>query len=364
MNENQVKYARQYLDLDSDHSFPGFEEIIAEYLFYQKQLPRQEELISKYGHDWKSDASSFSAESKEVATLLHSKLNCKPKSNLLLPAGKEFAVFLGHDVDLLSPSLRYRLAASTLYLPIRKSNPFRLLLKRENPYRDFARIMELERRYEAKSTFFFLTSRDSRDGRNYLVDDYATDIGMIYDNGFEVALHGGIDAYHDPIGLGNEKRMLERATNKPVVGYRSHCLRFVIPNTWLNLASSGFKYDNTFGYNDIIGFRNGLCFPFQPYNVEKDRAIDIWELSANILDKTLFYYMGLDMNAAYECSVELIDAVRKVNGVVSLSWHSHLFDGIYWRSYERLYEKLLKYCHQNNGWMCSGVDLISKIKGT
>jgi hypothetical protein len=54
---------------------------------------------------------------------------------------------------------------------------------------------------------------------------------------------------------------------KEVFGYRNYYLRFKTPETWELLAEVGFSYDSTFGYHGYAGFRNGMYYPFSPYNL-------------------------------------------------------------------------------------------------
>ena len=51
-----------------------------------------------------------------------------------------------------------------------------------------------------------------------------------------------------------------------MIGYRNHYLRFKLPETWKYLADAGFEYDTTLGYSNALGYRNGMCHPFRPYD--------------------------------------------------------------------------------------------------
>jgi hypothetical protein len=47
-------------------------------------------------------------------------------------------------------------------------------------------------------------------------------------------------------------------------------------------------YDTTFGYNDLVGFRNGMCYPFRPYNLNTASEVNILEIPLALMDGTLF----------------------------------------------------------------------------
>ena len=95
-----------------------------------------------------------------------------------------------------------------------------------------------------------------------------------------------------------------------------------MPTTWELLRTAGFKYDTTFGYADCVGFRNGMCHPFQPFNLNTDQYIDIWEIPLTIMDKTLLSYMELDMATSWEITKRLIDTTEELGGVITVLWHN------------------------------------------
>ena len=188
-----------------------------------------------------------------------------------------------------------------------------------------------------------------------IIRDIQEEIGMIDDAGWEVGLHGGHQAYCDDNQLAIEKDRLEKVLGRSVTGYRNHYLRFRVPETWRHLAQAGFSYDTTFGYADCVGFRNGMCYPFRPFDLEKDEEIPIVEIPLTVMDNTLDGYMRLDPRKAWEITRQLIDTVEQHRGVFTLLWHNTYMDG------ERLkfYEKVLSYCHDKGAWMTSGEEIAS-----
>jgi len=84
---------------------------------------------------------------------------------------------------------------------------------------------------------------------------------------------------------------LEKVLGKKIVGYRNHYLKFKVPETWGLPKEAGFKYDTTLGYADCVGFRNGMCHPFKPFDLNINSYINILEIPLIIMDRTLFDYM-------------------------------------------------------------------------
>ena len=179
-------------------------------------------------------------------------------------------------------------------------------------------------------------------------------MGYIVDQGWEVGLHGGHEAFNNLDVLKREKDRLERALGKKVIGYRNHFLRFRVPDTWELLKEVGFRYDATYGHSYCVGFRNGMCHPFRPYNLKTNSEIDILEIPLVIMDITLYdAYMRLDSQTAWMLVKYLIDIVERYNGVLTVLWHNTFMT----HDKLKMYTKILEYCSQKNAWMTSGEEI-------
>lgn len=274
------------------------------------------------------------------------------------PGGKTFAVCLTHDIDMVYYSKfnwPYQTARSLWRRQISKA--WAILLHRVsrkiNPLWNFEQIMNLEAKYGAKSSFYFLALEKGEQDFNFKIDELAEELKNIIDNGWEVGLHGGHESYENPDVIRREKERLENVIGKDVKGFRNHYLRFKVPTTWELLKETGFKYDATFGYADCVGFRNGMCHPFKPFDLNTNQFIDILEIPLNIMDSTLDNYMRLDWEEAWKITQWLIDAVEKRKGVITILWHNtYMVDEML-----EFYEDILKYCQKKNAWMTSGEEI-------
>jgi len=278
------------------------------------------------------------------------------------PEEKKFAVCLTHDIDVLYFQKLVTLFDGCKSLFNGQIESFSRMLRslinnKYNPWWNIREIMKLEEKYNAKSSFYFLTLDRNEVDFNFNIEDLEPELKYIIDKGWEVGLHGGFEAYNNLEKIIEKKRRLEKVLNKKVVGYRNHYLKFKVPDTWEVLCKAGFKYDTTFGYADCVGFRNGMCHPFKPFNIQTDREIDILEIPLIIMDNTLFDKMRLDMAEAWKIIKLLIDAVEKYNGVITILWHNTYMvnDKL------GLYEKILKYCANKDAWMTSGEEILHRF---
>ena len=211
------------------------------------------------------------------------------------PQKKKFAVCLTHDVDEIYPPFSHMLLSSLYciknlnFSELKNQLLWRNKGKENSPYLNFKEIIRLEEKYDSKSSFYFLTSD------------------------------------HDLKKMKKEKNRLEKVLGKEVIGYRNHYLRFKVPDTWELQRKAGFKYDTTFGYNDMIGFRNGMCHPFKPFNLNTNQEINILEIPLIVMDGTLFS-LSKSFKEAFETIKRLIDIIEQYNGVITLLWHSNNFN--------------------------------------
>jgi len=314
--------------------------------------------------DYLTTSSRFDGNSHDnVLTPKVSKYLINEGYNVTYPGGKKFALCLTHDVDDIYPPLTHKILASLcclkkLNLRELKNNLFwDMQGKQFSPYINFKKIIELEKKYNAKSTFYFMTTAEDPIRFRYNIEDIASELAHILENGWEVGLHGGYFAYDEMQAVKSEKNRLERVLGKEIVGYRNHYLRFKVPNTWMILEKCGFKYDTTYGYTNMVGFRNGMCHPFKPFNLNIGKQMDIYEIPLHIMDGTLFD-VTKSFNKAWEIARMLIDTTEKYNGVLTILWHNNVFSFPFRDKWKTLYEKILEYGSKKRAWMTSGEEIM------
>ena len=268
--------------------------------------------------------------------------------NIEWPERAPFAVVLTHDIDFPRMGKTYALATALKALHYGKfSESIKRVVgvfsKSLDPFVNYRMIMDIESRFNAKSTFFFLVD----DKLNEMADE----IGSIVDRGWEVGLHTGYFSYDDPLKISNEKSTLEKISGIRVKGVRNHFLRFSTPRTW-EILSQFFEYDSTYGYADHVGFRNGMCHPFKPSTLD-GKTISIWEIPLTVMDTTFYKYMDADVREAFEWVKLLAEKVRKVNGVITILWHNTTFDELMYGEYAKLYRTLLRFFREQKAWLTS-----------
>ncbi len=271
------------------------------------------------------------------------------------PGSKRFAVCLNHDIDFIHYFKFSRFLLSLLHGKMKEA--FTILLSkysRYNPWWNFTDIMKLEENYNAKSSFYFLALGKGDLDYSFNIEELTDAILNIIDNGWEVGLQGGHTAYKSLRQIKKEKTRLENIVNRKVIGYKNHFLRFKVPDTWELLSKAGFKYDTTFGYWNCVGFRNGMCHPYKPFNLKKNTEIDILEIPLTIMDSALFSHMQLNTSSAWYITKRLIDTVEKYQGVITIVCHNTSMRD----ENLKFYKKILMYCHEKHAWLTSGEEIL------
>jgi peptidoglycan/xylan/chitin deacetylase (PgdA/CDA1 family) len=194
-----------------------------------------------------------------------------------------------------------------------------------NPYFGVPTIMEIEERFDFRSTFFFRPEYD--DGSQ--VQQYEDTIKVLVKNGWEVGLHANTASSVGEVVA--EKKALERVTGKPVYGSRVHYLR-VSANTFSNLAEAQIKYDSSLTYEkEKINPKN------TGYQFENDLVV----FPITFMDAYLFTYMGLTEKTVTNFVIKKIDKLF-ASGVqiMTLLWHDNSVMMKGGRAYSGLMEKL------------------------
>ncbi len=277
-------------------------------------------------------------------------------SKRLWPSGSKLAVALTHDVDILDKWSLYAIfRIGTLLKRGNFGAMIRMLsrlpgflFKGNKRLRGIELILEKEKKRSFDSTFFFLAGKANlravlKSDVTYPLRKAKPAVEKILSSQGEVGLHGSMNSFLKKEDLKKEKKSLDKLLSSPCVGIRQHFLRLKVPRTWRSQSESGFLYDCTLGYPDRSGFRGGFALPFQPYDVQADREIGIWEINTNVMDQT---YDKYDRKGKEEIKREiekLQDQVERVDGgLLTLLWHTNVLEEFGFPDFLELYGELLE----------------------
>lgn len=246
------------------------------------------------------------------------------------PGGARYAACLTHDVDNLSWPVSHLLRQRERF----SAKDFLLGVTRlRDPYDNTSYAVQIERRRNLRSSFFFLTEA-------YDLGPKAKTLASIRNLGWEVGLHGDFGTHDSPEKMAAAVKSLERSLGFPPAGVREHYLRFDFGSTWKIMDDAGFVYDSTVGNTDRTGFRTGLCNPFHPPDGSW-RPFRLLEIPLVLMDVTLWGYLKRDEKGGLEDFESLKRSVEMVNGLFTILWHPESFRMRGGRIYPQLLDRLL-----------------------
>ena len=314
---------------------------------------------------------------------------------------RPFSICLTHDIDKC-----YTGWQQDLFNQISARNPKSALhilgqrITGKDTWFNFKQIMDLEEEYSATSSFYFI----GRYGRQYAVPGQNIEISspdkkicdpeffyrsspiarlqgytevlqnadydlsspemqsvlqQIQQRGFEVGIHGSFGSSLKLSQLEAELQLFPF----PVSGGRFHYLNFDITKTFDILEALNMNYDSTLGFAEKSGFRNGIAFPFVPYNIREDRPYQLLEIPLMVMDTTFRSYRNTPLPEILPEITSLMKTVAHFQGCLTVLWHNAYFSPYKFAGWAKLYEEILQKGQSENAALLSGEMVFQEWKG-
>jgi hypothetical protein len=276
----------------------------------------------------------------------------------LWPAGRRYAVVLTHDADAVALGAPLEILFNAVKAVLR-SDTVRarmawdgLTVKGNDPLFGFGTWADTERAANLRSAFYVFgrgkvrpALNDCRSSVFHRRVDWAL-LRSLADDGWEFGLHPPIRARHDLDEFLWGKHALEERLGRPIYGLRHHYWAIDWRRPYLTFrkhVNAGFRYDCSIAWRDGAGFRAGTCLPYRPFDPERGRALDMYELPTALMDSHVISDTG-DIETAIRRALDLADEVRRVGGMLTLDWHTEA--------------SVDDYCYRNLRTVLAGIVLI------
>ena len=285
-------------------------------------------------------------------------------NNITLPSSErypdcDFIICPSHDIDQVTRGRleclyhEYRMLKTLPIIRLKNiAGLFAGAFYKRDVYWNFQEILDLERRHDANSTFFFLSkSGDQPDVKyNFNSRAFRSVIKSIYNNGSQIGLHGSYHSAMEARSLHDEKIFIEKATGRPISSIRQHYLRLDVKDLWNRQEKAGFSIDTSLGYARRSGFRAGLARPFFPFNFKTQQPYSILEIPLVIMDGTYRHYNPKSPEKAWYDILPILEKIKKHRGAASILWHNtFLVKYVKYQGWRELYEHILDWVNHNNG---------------
>lgn len=285
----------------------------------------------------------------------------------LWPGDHKFALALTHDVDIIRRSV-----PGSVRLMFKKDVPgglgglidsFKSITgPARNPYDKIREWIDHENRYDIKSTFFvFPGNRKNKKDPKYGLDGLRESFEYIKESNCRLALHTGIEC-HRGGNMEESRELLDRAAGVAVRGIRAHYLSARLPEYWRKAAESGFAYSSCLGFDEDVGFYQGIDLPFMPFDSEKDIPLNIVEIPIGIMDCGLINNDNKDIGESLEAGKKIVDRVKKTAGILVLDWHQRTMYNTDYPDWAKTCFDLIDYARKEGAYLTTMEDVAGLLK--
>jgi len=203
-----------------------------------------------------------------------------------------------------------------------------------DPNNTFDLIMDECDKLDIKCAFNFISivnnNSSEKDGC-YTIDQIAIKnlIKKIADRGHEIGIHPSFHSYLSSIQITREFNQLKNICVQLNIdqnqwGGRQHYLRWSSPDTFINWEFAELDYDSTLAFPQTAGYRCGICYEFQVYDLKNRKRLNLRERPLIVMEVTILshLYMNLSGMKALNFMKNLKNQCRQFDGDFTLLWHN------------------------------------------
>jgi hypothetical protein len=203
--------------------------------------------------------------------------------------------------------------------------------KKEDPYCNIENIAKINSQAGIAGTFNFMASKASRynSGYNIFDEKIISLIRAVISNDQNIGFHPGYESVNDIDIFGAEYKNLCKAVASinediKIKGGRQHFLRFNNPDTWKAWEKYKLEYDSTLGFAEEPGFRCGICFPYQVFDLEERITLSLVERPLILMDVslTLEKYKNMNLGSAFQLANRLKQTTIYYKGNFEILFHN------------------------------------------
>ena len=219
-----------------------------------------------------------------------------------------------------------------------------LLRLSKDPYDNFEKLVQVHKKFKAKSMFFFQFAEYSAHDKNISPNNntFRYLIKSIADYSV-VSLSTSFLSSTDKAVLKEEKKGLGSLIHRPISYARLRYNRVNVPATYRTLIEAEFTNDFSMGYTHQIGFRAGTCTSFYFYDIslESKQPLKIHPFAMH--DYALLNCKKAD--EVYDQMDTVFRHVKEVKGSLVTVFSNELLGSKHKIPWISLFESLLKRYH-------------------
>lgn len=220
-----------------------------------------------------------------------------------------------------------------------------LLRQRQDPFDTYDYILDLQERYKIRHKIFILFAEYNKNDKNLPTSNprFRRIVQRLSDY-CDIGIHPSFTSNEDPRLLKQEIENLSKLLNRDITFSRQHFLKLSFPDTYRNLIDLDILDDYTMGFAKHIGFRAGICIPYNFFDVDFDTETKLKIHPFMMMDVTMKAYMKIPDDQIFERFKPLIDEVKNVRGTLTTLMHNQTFSSTgVWGNWREIYERIIEY---------------------
>lgn len=215
---------------------------------------------------------------------------------------------------------------------------------KNDPYDSYDKQFEVHQKYKIKPIYFFLVGDYNTYDRNisHRKKGLKKLISTIKNTNADIGIHPSYASYLKEKKIKKEKKRLEKITKEQVTKSRQHYLKFKIPKTYQQLNTLGITDDYSMGFASKIGFRAGLCTPFNFFDLTINETTPLLIHPFCMMDTTLKQYLKIPSKNVIPYIKPIFDKIKAVNGNIHLVFHNESIGAKNeWKNWKNIYQKTI-----------------------
>lgn len=278
----------------------------------------------------------------------------------------DWVLFLSHDIDWCQ--IGWKEGAYYELKQLRPHLTASAILQKvfgKDSWYTFDRILALNKKYNIRSTFYFLPRNEKINGiphADYGMKDKQTleAMEMVRKAGCEIGVHGTAGSHKDLKILQEDMEMVPGE----LTGIRYHYLNYEPGVTEGILAQSGLKYDTSLGFAEQVGYRRGFAHPFYLFDHQTNQQTQVLEFPLHVMDATFYNhtYMGIQAEEAMSHVLPMIEMTKKFKGMLSVLWHNNYYADIKFKPWYGVIQDILKAADQSDATFLNGEEVLEELQ--
>lgn len=220
-------------------------------------------------------------------------------------------------------------------------------IRGENPFDSFADFMDYSEKLGLKNSFYFKMCAEGDRGATYSFDDrrLASTVDSIKDRGHFLGFHPSENCVNDSKQFELELERLLRIAPDAQGGRQHHLL--YCEDTLPLWAKNKLGYDSGSGFQYRNGFRSGICYEYQVFDIFSRKPLKLLEIPFVLMDSVFVRKKYGSEQMLKECK-EIVDTVRGHNGTLCTVWHTNLYKVVGRKKFIKTYQEIIKYATSDN----------------